>query len=81
MLTSNFINALRILENSAKASIFIILQSSKIRDLWFQKYIYIYLFNKDKDIEVNIANSINIRKETRQRGAKPNQLVVLNTGI
>jgi hypothetical protein len=32
--TSNFINTVGILENSTKASIFIILQSSKIRDLW-----------------------------------------------
>jgi hypothetical protein len=49
--TSDFIDAVGILENSAKASIFIALQSGKIRDLWLQKHACIYLSDEGKDRE------------------------------
>ena len=49
--TSDFIDAVGILENSAKASIFITLKSSKIRDLWLQKHACIYLSNEGEDRE------------------------------
>jgi hypothetical protein len=48
--TTDFINALEVLENNSKASIFITLKSSLIRDHWLYKNIGVQIPNEVNDI-------------------------------
>ena len=48
--TTDVINALKVLENSSKASVFITLKSSLIRDHWLYKNAGVQILNKVNNI-------------------------------
>jgi hypothetical protein len=49
LLANDFIDAVEVLKNNAKASVFITLQSSVIRDQWLQKNAGVYISNIIED--------------------------------